>query len=139
MAAGGDVAARRAELIAKEEARQKDREAARQKAELELLEIVDKYETEIGPRGQRFQVIDATALGEGLIVLKLGEEVLWKRYTASKMTDADTFDFVFPCVVHPAKELFAEIVSRRGAIAGRCAKALGELYGLKFKEEEGKF
>lgn len=125
------------------EERLKARAHAQAVARLEGLELEEKYERELGPVGQEFQIVDATDLGEGFVVLRRGEEVLWKRYSKliakETETEVDTRDFVLPCVVHPAKEKYDEIVSRRPFIASRCANALGSLYGVKRRAEEGKF
>lgn len=126
-----------------EEVREKMRADARARARLEFLTLKSKYERELGPIGQEFQIVDASELGEGFIVLRRGEEVLWKRYSKllakESETAADTRDFVLPCIEHPAKEKYDEIVARRAFIADRCANALSSLYGVKHRKEEGKF
>ena len=128
------LAAARAAQAARDDAAAAEADAA----ELELFELVEKFEKELGREGRAFAVVDATDLGEGHIVLRLGEGVLWKTYAASKMNVVDTDAFVLPCVVHPTKEVYREIVMRRGFIADRCANALATLYGVKVGETRKK-
>lgn len=126
-------------LRALAEEREAARAEARELAELEGLELECRFEKELGPKGQSFAIVDASELGEGFIVVKLGEEVLWKKYKSSKMEPGDTHDFVYPCVAHPSRERYVEIVARRPFLAERSASALATLYGVKLRTEEGKF
>lgn len=134
-----DKKARLAELRKAAEKREAERAEARENAELERLELEEKFEKELGPKGQAWALVDASDNGEGFIVVKLGEEVLWKQYQASKMTDADTYNFVFPSVMHPSRERYTEITTRRPFLANRTANALATLFGVKLRTEEGKF
>ncbi|MDQ2782607.1 MAG: hypothetical protein M3Y26_08770 [Actinomycetota bacterium] len=125
----------REKKLALDEARAKAREAR----ELEGLELELRFSDELGPRGAAFEMVDSGDLGEGFLVVKLGSEVLLKRFVASKTTTPeDISQFVRPCLVHPAPELFDEIVSRRPALASRAAHALMNLFGLKKEDEAGK-
>lgn len=137
------VSERLAKAEQEREERLKKRAATQAMARLEGLELEAKYERELGPIGQEFQIVDVTDLGEGFVVVRRGEEVLWKRYSkllaSEKETEVDTRDFVLPCVVSPAKEKYDEIVARRPFVAARCANALGALYGVRRRVEEGKF
>jgi hypothetical protein len=127
------------ERLAARELRQKARAVQLRQAKIEGLKLEEKYEAELGPVGVEFQMVDASELGEGFVVLRRGEEVLWKRYMASKKSATDTHELVMPCVVHPTKEKFLELIGRRAHIEERCAFAIGTLHGVKMKEEEGKF
>lgn len=126
------------ELRKRKEEREKLREKARKAREAEVLQLEDRFETDLGPRGSAFEIVDSGELGEGCIVVKLGEEVLWKRFSASKMNPEDVEQFVKPLVVHPSREKYDEIVGRRGALAIRCAHALATLYGVKLEANAGK-
>lgn len=135
-----EARAKRLEELQKRQAeREKKRELEADEKELERAELVDKFETELGPIGREFQIVDATALGEGFIVVKLGTEVGWKKFQNSKVTEVDVRNFVLPCVAHPEKEKYDEIVTRRPALANRCANALATLHGAKLNDEAGKF
>jgi hypothetical protein len=122
---------------AKEE-RDAARAAKREEAELAVLELEAKYEKELGPRGVDFEIVDTV---EGPIVVKLGEAVLHTRFQSKgdKYTDADVFDYVDPCVVHPSKEKFREMIGRKPVFAVRCASALATLFGAKSDEDNSKF
>ncbi len=131
------------EKLAKARARQAEREAKAaaeaEAAELERFELVERFERELnGREGREFTIVDVSALGEGFVVVKLGEDVLRKTFAASKMTEADIDAFVVPCVVHPSKEGYRKLVARRGWVADRCVLALSGLFGVKTKEDEKK-
>jgi hypothetical protein len=127
------------ELLAARETKLKAREAARKASRIEGLKLEAKFEEERGAIGAEFQIVDASELGEGFIVLRRCEEVLWKRYMGSKQTPGDQHDLVMPCVLHPSKERYLEIIARRAYIEDRCANAIGSLQGVRVRHEEGKF
>lgn len=128
------LAAARAEAAKREEMRREEADAA----ELDRLELISRFERELGALGRAFVIVDLSDLGEGHVVLKLGEGSAWKAFTSSKMDAVDTEAFVLPCVVHPAKETYREIAMRRGFVSDRCALALSELFGVKRKDDAGK-
>ena len=124
---------------ARQAARDEKLAAEAEVAELERFDLVERFEKELGGReGSAFAIVNATDLGEGHIVLRLGEGILWKVFSASKVNDVDVDNFVVPCVMHPAKETYREIVARRGAVAARCAAALSGLFGLKMGDDQKK-
>ena len=128
-----------AELRAKKQELDEARAKAREVRESEALELEIRFSEELGPKGSQFEIVDSGDLGEGFIVVKLGPEVLLKRFLASKTTTPeDVAQFVRPCVVHPEKETFDEIASRRPALAARACHALMNLYGLKKEDDAGK-
>jgi hypothetical protein len=131
-----DVKAKLAEARKAKEERQKAREGDAEARELAILELEEKLEAEHGARGVMFEIVDTV---EGPIAVKLGEAVLHTRFQQSKMTDAELDEYVRPCVVHPSKEKYLEIVGRRPAIALRCASALATLFGVKADVDSGKF
>ncbi len=127
-------------LDAARAAKEKKEAAAREASdarELEVLELEAKLEADLGPRGAYFEIVETL---EGPVAVKLGEAVLHTRFQGAKdITDTVLHDYVFPNVVHPAKEKYLEIVGRRPAIALRCASALATLFGLKANADAGKF
>ena len=128
-----------AELRAKKQELDEARAKAREAREIEGLELELRFSEELGARGAHFELIDSGELGEGHIVVKLGPEVLLKRFLATKTTTPeDVAQFVRPCVVHPEPETFDAIVSRRPALAVRASMALLNLYGMKKEEDAGK-
>jgi hypothetical protein len=132
------VSDRLAELRAKKEAIDAAREIERKAREVEELELEVRFDGELGPRGSQFEIINTGEIGEGCIVVKLGEEVLFKRFQNSKLTAEDAAAFVRPCVVYPSQSKYDEITARRGFIATRCANALATLYGVKLEANAGK-
>lgn len=129
-----ELATLRQNKARREETRAKERQAA----ELERLRLEERFEQEIGGLGRDFCIVDASDLGEGFVVLKRGESVLWTSFKKSKMNEVDVEGFVLPSVVHPAKDEYRKVVMRRPFVAERCANELGKLYGVKGKEDEGK-
>lgn len=125
-------------------AKARDAKAKKEKAEaeaaeareLEVLELEASLEKEYGPRGTGFEIVETV---EGPIAMKLGEAVLHTRFAGSKVDEPAIHEYVFPCVVHPAKERYAEIVARRPGIGLRCANALATLFGAKANADAGKF
>lgn len=117
------------------EQRAEVRLAAAEERELDALNLEAKYELELGQRGVMFDIV---ATVEGAIVLKLGEGILHTRFTNSKTTDVDVHDFVFPCVVHPEKEKYVELVARRPGVAWDCAAKLQALFHAKDQVNQGK-
>lgn len=121
---------------AKEAKTKADSEAADVR-ELEMLDLEAKLEKEHGPRGKFFEILDTV---EGPIAVKLGEAVLHTRFQGAKdLNENAIHDYVFPCVVHPAKEKYLEIIGRRPGIALRCASALATLFGVKANDDAGKY
>lgn len=118
--------------------RDKDREEKKVLDEIERLELIAKFEKELGPEGQAFAIYDATHAGEGFFVVKHGEAVLYTSFMESKITPTDRYDFVAPCVVHPTRAEFDAAQSRRPGINIELSNRLVGLYGIKIKTEEGK-
>ncbi len=107
--------------------------------ELVQLELEERFEKELnGRKGQAFMIVDASDLGEGFVVVKLGEDVLWTAFMKSKQTAMDIDIFVTPCVVYPSVDDYRKLTKRRAFLADRCATALATLYGVKADEAAGK-
>ncbi len=123
---------RRARLLAAKQRRDAAAEEARLDAEIERLELVERFEKELaGGEGKQFAVYDATECGEGFFVVKLGPSILWKTYWDSQMTDVDRCDLVSACIVHPEKETYLAARGRRMGIDAELTKLLGKLNGLE--------
>lgn len=114
-------------------------------AQLEGLELEEKFTKELGRLGVAFAMVDATEQQEGFIVVKLGSDLSFRAYVDAVTVAegsppaADLYAFVGPCVVHPTLEQYADIVRRKGFIANRAADALASLHGTRKKKVEGKF
>lgn len=141
----GNLEKRRAELLEAKAERLRARDVEAVELEVQGLELEAKYEETLGPIGIAFAMVDATAHGQGFIVLKLGEDLAFRKYldaaaTADGLPDAaEIASFVNPCVVYPDAETYAGIVRSRGFIANRCSEALGALHGIQQKKIAGKF
>jgi len=133
-----DVNARLAELLAAKEKREHDREEAKAASQLAELELEERFEADLGPRGVAFEIIDLTDLGAGFVVVKRGEAVLYRQMKASKITEDDVQRFVKPQIAFPDKVEFLEITGTFYAVWTRCFDALVALHGFKAKEERGK-
>lgn len=130
---------KRARLLEARQRREAADEQRRLDAELERLDLVERFEKELGgPEGQQFAIYDATGLGEGFFVVKLGPSVLWKTYWDSKMSDVDKCDLVSQCIVHPSKEDYLAARGRRMAIDTVLVTYLGRLNGLNYEIQEKK-
>ena len=125
-----------AELRAAKVEREKMRAEAEASREAEILELESRFEGELGERGAAFEFVTSA---DGVIALKLPEAVLTTRFLESKVTAADVHDFVLPCVVHPSKDEYRAIVSKRPLVANRCATALLSLAGAKKESDAGKY
>lgn len=130
--------AKRARLLASKQEREQERAAKKLEAEVEELELVESFERTLGPKGQAFAMYDATSVGEGFFVVKLGEGVLYTTFMESKMTPVDRYDFVAPCVVHPSRADYDRVQARRPGITVELSNRLASLFGLKLKADEGK-
>jgi hypothetical protein len=106
--------------------------------ELAILELEEKYTSELGKRGRYFEIVETP---EGPIVVKLGEGVLFKRLRDKKgePTSDDIQQFVAPCVVHPDKTTFSKMVEGRFGILTRCSDALLCLYRGEDTHRSGEF
>ena len=131
-----DVKERLAKAREAKAAKEKAAAEAAEMLELETLELETSLEKEHGPRGFGFEIVETP---EGPIAVKLGDSVLHKRFSESKIDEASMHDYVYPCVVHPAKDKYLEIVGRRPGIVLRCANALASLFGAKANADAGKF
>ncbi len=130
---------KRARVAAAKRAKDAAEEARKLDAEIERLDLAERFEKELGgPEGQQFAILDKTKCGEGLFVVKLAPSIVWKTYWDSKMTDVDRCDLVSQCIVHPAKETYLAARGRRMGIDAELTKALGILNGLQLDIDEGK-
>lgn len=127
----------------REEKAKRDRAWSDKQAEAEIrgLELEAKYSAELGRAGVDFAIVDATEHGEGFIVVKLGEDLLFRKYldvvasTESGLADpAELHNFVSPSLVYPDQATYASIVRRRGFLANRAADALAALHGIRQKK-----
>ncbi len=128
-----------AELRARKAAKEAKLEEERNAAEVLRLELEERFEAETGgPIDRTFTIVDVSDLGEGFVVMRLGDDVIWNTFKASKMNVVDTDAFVVPCVLYPSKDEYRKLAKRRAFVPERCAGALASLYGVKIKADQGK-
>lgn len=133
-----DREARRAEMLARKAEREKAQaEEDERHADL-LLELEDRFEAELGRKGREYAIVDLSDVGEGAVVVKRPEPAHMRTFKNSKMREADHYDLVKACLVHPDFEAFKSIAGRRDFVAVRCATAAAKLHGLKLEEDRGK-
>lgn len=128
-----------AELRAEKARRVAAAEVEREANELAKIELELRFEDQLkGPPGRAFAIVDASDVGEGHIVVKLGEPVLFNTFKASKMNVMDQDAFVVGCLAHPSPDAYRMATARRPMIADRCCNVLAKLYGFKADEDAGK-
>lgn len=130
-----DIRARLAAAKEKKAARSLEQERLHEAQELAILELENSLEDGgKGPRGVNFEIVDGG--DSGPIALRLGEMILYKRFTSTMKGDKepsheDLFNYVSPCVIHPDRQAFAKLVERKPVLLMRCANALTTLFGAK--------
>lgn len=127
----------REQRLAEHQAKQAARAEEKRKRQ-ELVEDLEmRFDEELGgARGREFEIVETE---DGPIVVVLGPEVLFKKFSDSKKTQVDVENFVRPLVKYPDGATYAGMVAKRSAYAIRCANALCTLYGVKSEDESGKY
>jgi len=136
-----DEAKRKQLLEARETRAQARKDAEQAHADL-LLELEDRFETQLGPRGNAYEIVNEdNSCGEGPIVVKPADAVamkLWKSKDGN--TPEDALTLVRPCVVYPEAAQFAAMVSgNRSELLWRTLNAIVKLAGGREKVVQGKF
>lgn len=134
---GEDVDAK----IARLEQARADRDAKREEAaklrRIEELELEERFSTEVGPRGLKFEII-SNELGN--FAFKLPDFVAFKRFNAKgqSITEEDVLQLVLPNVLHPARETATAVFREHAGIAWEAAVVLQGLYKARKEGREGK-
>lgn len=137
-----------AELRAKKEAKLEAKAKQREAVEIEILELEERLESELGERGKAFEIVDCSSHGEGIIAVKLGPSILHKAFMnhLAKVSEekcapheAMVDAYVTPCLVQPSVDVYRAIVARRPVIADRVSNALATLFGVRLENERKKF
>lgn len=112
-----------------------ERAAAAERAKLAhddlCLSLDDRYSSELGKRGEAWEMAnEENSCGEGPIVVKLGDPVAYKMWSAKPgAAPEDMFAFVRPMVVYPEGAVFASLAVRRPELLGRALIACLQLFG----------
>ena len=140
---GADKLARLRDAKATREAAQA---ATREASEIEVLELEEKFSTELGKLGVDFAMVHDPDMGsDGIIVVKLGSDLAFRKFVDATVASeglanaAEMYAFTAPAVVHPSREKYTEIVRARSGLANRTCDALSSLYRVRGKKIEGKF
>ena len=128
------------ELLAARAARERERAEVAEKHELLVLELEDKFATELGREGVAWAMVNRSNQNEeGPVVVKLGDPTAHKLFASkSGATLEDQFAFVSPSVVYPDKVRWNEMAIKRPALLGHAVIALQELFGTNLEELKGK-
>lgn len=109
----------REELFARKKAREEKQAASAPDLELVRLRLEDKYETELGPQGKAFAIVEIKPVDtHPYLVVKVPEtaSVIYKRFAGipqDKLTPEDLDALVAPCVVHPSLDEWRGVVAKR--------------------------
>ena len=125
------MAKTREELLQARAARDEAATAAREAHDFLVLELEDRFSTELGKRGVAFEIANEENSGDaGPIVVKRGEAAAFKAYQSKDGASLeDTFAFVSPAVVYPDKPAWNAISMTAPALVYRACAALLQLYG----------
>lgn len=122
------------EARAREAKREAKASLQAKRGELELLKIIDRFEGELGPRGQAFDLLDLSSYGETPIVIKAaspGIQAKLKAYRSSKMDEAADYALVEGNVVHPSAEDFRSIIGKLPIVLELSVAVLSGLLGSR--------
>jgi|HubBroStandDraft_6_1064221.scaffolds.fasta_scaffold10345_6 hypothetical protein len=132
--------ARRAELVAKQAAREKELEE-REEAHRDLcLELVDKYSGDLGVRGESWDLVNELNVGGvGPIIIKEGDPTKYKKWSSSPgLAPEDVAAYVLDSVVYPERREAADIIHRKPILGLEVVTALNGLFGAKEGKLRGK-
>jgi len=129
------------QLELEKEKREEQRRAEAKERRRQALLLEERYEAELGARGQDFEIVETIA---GPIVIRRGESVLFKKFMAAynggkDPSIEDLHAYVTPCVEHPEREEFLKIVAKHPGIYRACANALADLHVGKERDTKGKY
>lgn len=127
----------KAELLAAREVREKAAAERAEAHELAVLELEDRFSTELGTRGVDFEIVE-----EGLetpIVVKRALGVVYTKWRSDPNTVQSTTEFIEASLVYPTREEFHAIAKDFPPIRERCENAIAALFKAKFRGDAGKF
>ncbi len=126
----------------KKAAREDAKRRAAEAHELEFLDLEEKYEADLGPRGQAFEMVDSQF---GIVVVRPVAAIVTKRFNerVAKLGDRpiplqDALEYVGPALLHPSREDFVELCKRAEGLAYRCCLALQDLAGARQSDDLSK-
>jgi hypothetical protein len=127
------------ELLAARAAREAEAALALEAHKRLVLELEDKFCTELGKRGEAWELVNEdNTNGEGPICVKLGDPTAHKLWQSKPSTPEDQFTYVSPSVIYPDRARFNEIAVRRPQLLSRCTAAMTRLFGFSDEVLKGK-
>jgi hypothetical protein len=129
------------EKIAALRAKKADRETARaaeaKARELEALELEERFESELGPRGVAFELVETEV---GNFVVARPDYLVAKSFLdKDERSSEDTSAFVAPCIRFPAQADYRVVTQSHGGIVHRCCLAALAMYEAKRATVSGKY
>lgn len=127
----------KAELLAAREERQRAEAERREAHDLEVLELEDRFATELGRRGVDFEIVE-----EGLetpIVVKRAIGVVFTKWRSEPASAQSTTEFIEASLMHPTKEEFHAMAKDFPPIRDRVESAIAALFKAKIRGDAGKF
>lgn len=100
-------------------------------------ELIDQFETEVGPQGSHIMVLRSEV---GTVIVKRPHRATFQRFQdKGTVKTADLEGLVKPSLLHPKdKALFDSMVDQLPALLGRCANACCTLAGVRTEEINAK-
>lgn len=138
---------RHAEAVERHRTREEAKAQKQMAHELLGLELVERFEKDLGTKDEQFKMVDLGSIGEGFVVVKLGESLYQKKLEQAvaslkkgqTLSDADLEQYVNFCVVYPPIVEFRALCNRRPNVLSRTANALAYLFGQAREADESKF
>lgn len=124
---------RKSELLARRAEREKAQAKQLEALELQALELEDQLSNEGGVRGQTFDILDLSDLGEPPIAFKVnvpGIQAMWKAFATGKTDDVAIDALIAPCIVSPDIGAVRQLATRRPEVPAALANAVGHLIGM---------
>lgn len=99
-------------------------------------ELIDRYETEVGPQDTMIKVIRSEV---GTVIVRRPHRAVFQRFQdKGTVKTADLEGLVKPSLLHPDKAAFDLMVDQLPALLGRCANACCNLAGVRTEELQSK-
>lgn len=132
----------RAKIDALNEARERrnmmsvDEQIAIEERRLKEAEALDKLEQEHGKVGRDIQIVESDV---GAVIVKRPTMAVYRRFQDSGTTETkDLENLVRPCVLHPSKAEFDQMIERLPMLLRHAADACVVLAGLRVKNLQAK-
>lgn len=93
------------------------------------LDVIEKIEVEHGPENKKWRRVNT---GAGMIIVSRPQLATFRKFQDRGKTDSAALDqLVRPCLLHPTKAEFDEIVKQEPAALTRASNAVCYLAGIR--------